>query len=682
MEPKPRWYTHEHVILAGILVFGFGLRAGYLAEIAQQPTFTHAVYDPQYNDYWARGLVTGDWTLPADVNDPEIRTTPHGRPPGYPYFLACVYFLFGTSYLAPRLVQMGLGLINIVLMFLLGRRLFGRTAGLVAAVFMAAYWVFIYFEGLLTYPAVVVFLLLVLMHVLCRWAGKPSIGWALASGVLLGAFGLFRPNGLLYGAVVLLWMAWVLYRRGKMGRVAPSAIAVTAGVLIVLLPPTVRNYVVAKDFVFISSYGGLNLYVGNNAEATGVEPRIPELKELAGIENWCCFDYPAVVRGLARKLGKEELTFSEANAYFYRQALGFVREHPLLFVKNTAKKALLFWGPGEITNDTVMAYDKAYSPILRHLPGFPVVLALFLLGMFMWFLDGAREQGKTGTVPSERVPERDGTVPASPPGEDETTQQARLVVFAFIPTYFASVLPFFIAGRYRVPIIPFLLLFGAYGVVRLGQLAVQRDYRRGAPSGLALLALLALAHWNPTGYAPSLSTWHFRYALACAESGERENAIAHYREAIAAGPRGGAAGKEDAAAYNNLGRLLAQQGKSDEAIAAYAAGLQLRPDEPILHINLGYELAKLGRFEEAVTHYETAIRLKPDLALAHVNLAVALEALEKWDEAARHYLQALELNPRDAFSASRHRAVRARLREGALPAPQREEADTLEHEGP
>ena len=28
-------------------------------------------YDPQYNDYWARALVTGDWDLPPGVNDPE-----------------------------------------------------------------------------------------------------------------------------------------------------------------------------------------------------------------------------------------------------------------------------------------------------------------------------------------------------------------------------------------------------------------------------------------------------------------------------------------------------------------------------------------------------------------------------------------------------------------------------------
>ena len=91
------------IILACILLVGFALRLIYLQEIAHDPDFSHPTLDPQFNDYWARAMVTGDWTPPIGYPDPMIRTTPHGRPPGYPYFLAFIYLVFGTSYLTPRL---------------------------------------------------------------------------------------------------------------------------------------------------------------------------------------------------------------------------------------------------------------------------------------------------------------------------------------------------------------------------------------------------------------------------------------------------------------------------------------------------------------------------------------------------------------------------------------------------
>ena len=100
---QPSTTRREWIILACILLVGLALRLAYLQEIRHDPDFCHPALDPQFNDYWARAMVTGDWTPPIGYPDPMIRTTPHGRPPGYPYFLAFIYLVFGTSYLTPRL---------------------------------------------------------------------------------------------------------------------------------------------------------------------------------------------------------------------------------------------------------------------------------------------------------------------------------------------------------------------------------------------------------------------------------------------------------------------------------------------------------------------------------------------------------------------------------------------------
>jgi len=611
------------LILVIILVAGLCLRALYLAEIAREPTFSHPLYDPQYNDYWARGLVTGDWTLPPDVNDPEIRTTPHGRPPGYPWFLAAVYSVFGVNDWSPRLVQTALGLGSGVLIFLLGRALFGGTVGLVAAALMMSYWAFIYFEGLLTYPAVVVFLLLALALAVRWWAAGRGVWRALAVGLLLGLFGLFRPNGLLYAPVLVAWMAWVAHRHGEGRRWWRSAVAVTIGVVAVLTPGAVRNFAVARDFVFVSSYGGLNFYVGNNAEASCVEPRIPELKDLVGIDNWCCFDYAAIVRGLANKLGRERMTFSEANAYFYRQGLDFVAHHPAEFVKKTAKKALLFWGPREVTNDTVMAYDKRFSRVLQLLPGFPFVVALFALGLALWLRDRRAEKAAAAT--------------------DAVAYETSVAILLFIVAYFLSVIPFFIAGRYRVPIIPFLLLFGAYGLVRLGRFAAARDGRRFALWGLFALAALRLAYWNPTGYEPSRQTWYLRQALAWTAHGDPDEAIRTYGEAERAGP-------PSAPVEANLGRLLLERGRIDESIEHLRKALEIAPDDAVAHNNLGYALAGLGRANEAIQHYQAALEAQPGLSITRMNLGNTLAGEGRYAEALEQYGEVARREPENAVA--------------------------------
>ncbi|MCK5860909.1 MAG: glycosyltransferase family 39 protein, partial [Candidatus Hydrogenedentes bacterium] len=484
---------HPYLLPAIVLVVAAVLRIAYMAEIIHTPGFSHPIYDPEYNEHWARGIVTGDWTPPLGVNDPEITSTPHGRPPGYPWFLAVIYTVFGVNDYAPRVIQMMLGVFNALLLYLIGKRLFGDSTGFAAGLFMAAYWVFPYFEGLLTYPALVTFFLLCLILALEKWVQKKSLFWVAAAGVLLGCFALLRPNVLLFAPILAIWMVWVLLRKKNKYRIILISLStLIIACIAVLTPAFIRNYIVAKDVVFISSYGGINLYVGNHPEASLVEPKIPELMELAGIENWTCFDYPAIVRGIAAKEGKEHISFSEANRYFYNKAFAFIWERPDTFLRNLFRKGLLFWGPHEITNDTVMEYDKRFSPILRFLPGFPWFAALFFFG--------------SGIALSK--------IKKQKTEQSKNNTEIIILLWLYIGTYFLSVILYFVAGRYRVPIIPVMLLFAGLGITWITT-AIRKKNMHRVGVGIGVLAVLCLIfHWNPTGYIPSQSTWHLRTALA------------------------------------------------------------------------------------------------------------------------------------------------------------------------
>lgn len=614
----------QYAILAAILLAGLLLRGAYLAEILGEPDFAHPAMDPLYNDYWARGIVTGDWTPPEGYPDPLIPSTPHGRPPGYPWFLAAVYFVTGGSYLAPRLIQMALGLTNAALMFFLGRALFGRAVGLIASAFMATYWVFVHFEGEITYPAVSLFVLMVFMLSLVRWARRPTIPGALVAGLLFGLYGLFRPNVFLFGPVLVAWFWWVLGGRPAFRRWFAMSAVLTVATVAAIAPALIRNLVVAGDFVFLSSYGGVNLWVGHNDDTDCVTPKIPGLKDFAGFEDWSCFHYPLIVRGLGRKLGKPDLKFSEANTWFYQQGRSYILRHPIKTIGHTITKALIFWGPTETTNDKVLHWVKRKSTVLRWLPGFPAVFALFGIGLTLFVRDWRR--GRFAGAPQGRL-----------------NLQIAAMLALFILVYCISVIIYFVAGRYRMPVIPFLLLFGAYGVHGVWRMAQAAEYRRAGAWALAGLGLFAVDSIQFHSYQPDLAIWHQHRAKAFEQAGYLDSAVAEVHKELEVNPH-------YADGWNFLGKLLEKQGLVDESMEAYRKTLEHDPNNALALNNLGYLLAEKGADDEALQCYQKALEVNPLLTLAYNNRGNLLKKLGRPDEALDDYAKALEIDPSDRFA--------------------------------
>ncbi|NJO50290.1 MAG: tetratricopeptide repeat protein [Leptolyngbyaceae cyanobacterium RM2_2_4] len=98
--------------------------------------------------------------------------------------------------------------------------------------------------------------------------------------------------------------------------------------------------------------------------------------------------------------------------------------------------------------------------------------------------------------------------------------------------------------------------------------------------------------------------------------------------------------------YINQGRVLANQGKHEEAIAAYNIALDFNPTLGVIYNNLGNSLQSLDRFEEAIEAYRRAIELTPTLVAAYNNLGFVLNELNRSDEAQEVYDQVNALDPR------------------------------------
>jgi len=119
----------------------------------------------------------------------------------------------------------------------------------------------------------------------------------------------------------------------------------------------------------------------------------------------------------------------------------------------------------------------------------------------------------------------------------------------------------------------------------------------------------------------------FERGLALEES-DVEGAIALYRACL----------ETDAKrmeARLNLGRLLHETGRLDEAEAVYRGS---NSAEPLLSFNLAVLLEDLDRVGEAMAVYRHAIALDPGLADAYFNLARLCERAGNAREALRHLL--------------------------------------------
>jgi tetratricopeptide (TPR) repeat protein len=178
----------------------------------------------------------------------------------------------------------------------------------------------------------------------------------------------------------------------------------------------------------------------------------------------------------------------------------------------------------------------------------------------------------------------------------------------------------------------------AAAVAALGWLSWQRlgDYRS------------VLAIWTDTAAkAPRSPVARNNLGMALALDGRIDEALAHFREALAIDP-----GR--ALSHYNIGFTLSHQGKPGEAIGYLRESLRLHPADADAHFALGVALAATGERAGAARAFEESLALRPQDAEAHRELANALVAEGDLGAAGRHLEESLRLDPGDFRTHSKY----------------------------
>ena len=541
----PRTRTH---LLLSLLLFSAAVRMVFFFQLNQTDLASIPLLDSETYRDWAVRLVNGDWG----------RYETYWMGPLYPHFLALIYLGSSVDSQAPLLIQLAMSLVNVWLVFVFTRRLLPDDDGLIALAATALYAFYgapVFYAGNLLMATLVTTLYLLSGLWGLRALRVPAVKNWLVLGVLIGVTGLARGNTLLLAAAfpVLLWMA-VPPVSARLKNIA----ALVLGVVLMLAPVTLRNLIIAEDFVLLTSNGGVNLLIGQQHEYKGIFAPVME-------ETQAEFD-PSMETTLERELGRD-LKGSEVSRILTRQAWDMFRDNLSAMPAHYARKIYRFWNGYELPQIVSYDYWKTQFPALWVLPvPFVLLSALGLLGFR--FLP----------------------------------RPARWIMLILIGSYFLSLLPFFPTSRYRQPIAPLLAINAA--VFLLAMVRGQGKRLVWLPAaGLLIFALLP--RWASLDEAEVFWQVHLHEASRAGKRGDLETTLAKGRQAEEARP-----GLPDTPFHLSL--YLEDMGAYEEALAALELARARLPESRLIAYRTGRNHEQLKQYNEALAAYERASFLDPD----------------------------------------------------------------------
>ncbi|MFQ5599320.1 MAG: tetratricopeptide repeat protein, partial [Candidatus Krumholzibacteriia bacterium] len=589
--------SHARLTCLALYAVALGLRGVHLLGFRDTLLARVLLMDEAY--YHAEA-----WNLIRGVPNP---TDSWFMTPLYPYFLSLVFRLVGDGPTGPYAVQLVLGASIAPMIFTLARRAMRASLALVAALGVASFAPIVFFEALLLVEWLV---LLALTGALLAAVRAPaSRTHAALSGALLGVATLGRGSNLLLVLPLAVWFRGL--PGAERGRARQRLGAFLAGCALALAPLFLYNALRASQPLLLTANGGFNLFIGNGPEATGIFA-LPAGLDLA--------QDPLALRYVQRET-HEQVTASQASRFWLERTWGWVREHPGRTLRLFLWKLMLFWNRFSIpqvesfvsaTRDLALSrFPFWHSYTIFPLAGLGAGLGIFELGR-------ARRRGKT---PPKRA-------------------RALALVAICALLYGMSIALFFITDRYRVPVMPLLIVLAAYaGGEVLGALYTGRR-KRFLALGVLLLAGLAVTspeqlRIDRRGVERDLLVHN---ALRYAKGGWFRHAIREYELALRLAP-------EDPGVRDGLARMHARAGNDSLAVLQLRDLLRDEPGYARSWYNLGNVYRRIERFEEAVGAYRRALEIEPRREAAWNNLGEAFRAQGDTARAAAAYERALQIVP-------------------------------------
>lgn len=493
------------------------------------------------------------------------------RAPFYIYCLGFLYAIVGPSLWTARLFGLLIGLASIGMTYLIARRVGSRTMALGAATLQAVFPVVIYFEYELLLDPLFMLLMQFAVHRFLVWIDRRSDRDLFVTGLLFGLAAITRPTILVGVPVVLIWLA---VQRGVttsyVRRTTKSWGLFAAGLIICILPITVRNYVVADDPVMIASQAGINLYLGNNDAADGLSASMPQPLG----HNW---QIKQVSHIAETELGRS-LKPGEVSNYWRDQAFDWMISEPVSFFGLSLKKLIYQFGNREISNNRPLGSFFDAIPVLKYnLLSFGIILPFALMGGLGWW---------------------------------RRSESARFII-VLVAVYILAMTLFFFSSRFRLPLLPFYFVMASLGVSYVARL-IKKPGALAVGTVTIIVALTWFSYRPPVSYPDRISVQGLMSRGSYLyDHDEFSAALVQFRQAAQLDP-----------AFPdvnlNLGVSYFRLGQGDSTQACIEREIELHPGRPAAYHNLASFHLVNGRYLEASRLLDQALAIAPYDLMANI----------------------------------------------------------------
>jgi tetratricopeptide (TPR) repeat protein len=424
------------------------------------------------------------------------------------------------------------------------------------------YGVFIFYEGLLVPTTLILFLDLIAIILLIN--DNLTKGRVFIAGLFVGLGSLCQGSNILFGLSLFIW--FLIIFKFNLRKVIVHSALFYAAMLAVILPVTVRNFLVGGDLVPITAHDGINFYIGNNPDATGTfNPPDGMSSDAEGL----LMDS----RRMAEEARREKLKPSQVSRFWYSKGLEFIRKEPVKYLSLLFRKALIFLNGKEVSDVEDFEFHRMFFPQVYKTAflDFRIIGPLGLLGLGLSF----RHRRK------EFVP-----------------------LWLFLISFMASSVLFFVNSRYRFPVVPVFILFAGYALW-WGRDAVKEKRFKDLFIGILILLCLSVL-MNLRLFTQNFATSYYGLGVYYTEKGDHDKAMKEYEKVLKLEP-------QMPGVHNNIGNIYYEKGNREGAIKEYKEEIRLFPGHAKrAYYNLGTIYLESGKYEEAKRYLSGALKIDPD----------------------------------------------------------------------
>lgn len=163
------------------------------------------------------------------------------RPPGYPVFIAIIYAITNFNPVVVRFTQLFIFGIISVMVYFLGRRLFGEKVGIISGVFTACWWGIGNYANIMARETLIAFYSITLLWLLYLASEQLKIRYFVFIGLVLGVYTLTNPTPQYLILFLIVNFLFVLRKKMHWKKMIISLLLMVFSFSLVLTPWIIRN---------------------------------------------------------------------------------------------------------------------------------------------------------------------------------------------------------------------------------------------------------------------------------------------------------------------------------------------------------------------------------------------------------------------------------------------------------